>query len=123
MSKKVKEEVSESKKVKGEIQVVKNEIHLLIYKVSETEERILSSYNYKEDILFLINEFSKSQKLRTEYNIENVENLKMISISLENNYGIEIPSLQIRKKELDKLFSDLDKSISEMEQSQPEKIN
>lgn len=123
MSKKVKEEVSESKKVKGEIQVVKSEIHLLIYKVSETEERILSSYNYKEDILFLINEFSKSQKLRTEYDIENVENLKMISISLENNYGIEIPSLQIRKKELDRLFSDLDKSISEMEQSQPEKIN
>ena len=123
MSKKVKEEVFESKKVKGEIQVVKSEIHLLIYKVSETEERILSSYNYKEDILFLINEFSKSQKLRTEYDIENVENLKMISISLENNYGIEIPSLQIRKKELDRLFSDLDKSISEMEQSQPEKIN
>ena len=123
MSKKVKEEVSESKKVKGEIQVVKSEIHLLIYKVSETEENILSSYNYKEDILFLINEFSKSQKLRTEYNIENVENLKMISIPLENNYGIEIPSLQIRKKELDRLFSDLDKSISEMEQSQPEKIN
>ena len=123
MSKKVKGEVFESKKVKGEIQVVKSEIHLLIYKVSETEERILSSYNYKEDILFLINEFSKSQKLRTEYNIENVENLKMISISLENNYGIEIPSLQIRKKELDRLFSDLDKSISEMEQSQPEKIN
>tara|TARA_R110002020_G_scaffold431299_3_gene641313 strand:+ start:644 stop:1015 length:372 start_codon:yes stop_codon:yes gene_type:complete len=123
MSKKVKGEVFESKKVKGEIQVVKSEIHLLIYKVSETEERILSSYNYKEDILFLINEFSKSQKLRTEYDIENVENLKMISISLENNYGIEIPSLQIRKKELDRLFSDLDKSISEMEQSQPEKIN
>ena len=110
MSKKVKGEVFESKKVKGEIQVVKSEIHLLIYKVSETEERILSSYNYKEDILFLINEFSKSQKLRTEYD-------------LENNYGIEIPSLQIRKKELDRLFSDLDKSISEMEQSQPEKIN
>mgnify|MGYP003663560483 FL=1 len=123
MSKKVKEEVSESKKVKGEIQVVKSEIHLLIYKVSETEERILSSYNYKEDILFLINEFSKSQNLRTKYNIENVDNLKMISIPLENNYGIEIPSLQIRKKELDRLFSDLDKSISEMEQSQPEKIN
>jgi len=123
MSKKVKEEVSESKKVKDDIQVVKSEIHLLIYKVSKSEEKILSSYTYKEDILFLINEFSKSQKLRTEYNIENVENLKMISIPLENNYGIEIPSLQIRKQELDKLFSDLDKSISEMEQSQPEKIN
>ena len=123
MSKKVKEEVSETKKVKDDIQVVANEVHLLIYQVSKTEEKILSSYNYKEDILFLINEFSKSQKLRTEYNIENVKNLKMISIPLENNFGFEIPSLQIRKKELDKLFSDLDKSISEMEQSQPEKIN
>ena len=123
MSKKVKEEVSESKKVKDDIQVVTGEIHLLIYKVSGTEENILSSYNYKEDILFLINEFSKSQKLRTEYNIENVENLKMISIPLENNYGLEIPSSQIRKQELEKLFSDLDNSISEMEQSQPEKIN
>jgi hypothetical protein len=112
-----------SKKVKEDIQVVANEIHLLIYQVSETEEKILSSYNYKEDILFLINEFSKSQKLRTEYNIENVEKLKMISIPLENNFGFEIPSLQIRKEEMDKLFSDLDKSFSEMEQSQPEKIN
>ena len=112
-----------SKKVKEQKQVVHSEIHLLVYQVNETEERILSSYEHKEDILFLINEFSKSQKLRTEYNIENVENLKMISIPLENNYGIEIPSLQIRKKELDRLFSDLDKSISEMEQSQPEKIN
>tara|TARA_R110002074_G_scaffold337251_1_gene507780 strand:- start:545 stop:916 length:372 start_codon:yes stop_codon:yes gene_type:complete len=123
MSKKVKEEVSESKKVKDDIQVVTGEIHLLIYKVSGTEENILSSYNYKEDILFLINEFSKSQNLRTKYNIENVDNLKMISIPLENNYGLEIPSSQIRKQELEKLFSDLDNSISEMEQSQPEKIN
>jgi|14BtaG_2_1085337.scaffolds.fasta_scaffold81274_2 hypothetical protein len=123
MSKKVKEETHTPKKVKEEVQVVTGEIHLLIYQVSETEERILSSYNYKEDILFLINEFSKSQKLRTDYDIENVENLKMISIPLENNYGIEIPSSQIRKQELDKLFSDLDKTISEMEQSQPEKIN
>jgi len=123
MSKKVKEEVSKSKKVKDDIQVVTGEIYLLIYKVSETEENILSSYNYKEDILFLINEFSKSQNLRTKYNIENVDNLKMISIPLENNYGIEIPSSQIRKQELEKLFSDLDNSISEMEQSQPEKIN
>ena len=123
MSKKVKEEVSESKKVKDDIQVVTGEIHLLIYKVSGTEENILSSYNYKEDILFLINEFSKSQNLRTKYNIENVDNLKMISIPLENNYGLEIPSSQIRKQELEKLFSDLDNSISEMEQSQPEQIN
>tara|TARA_R110001599_G_scaffold110219_1_gene274114 strand:+ start:427 stop:798 length:372 start_codon:yes stop_codon:yes gene_type:complete len=123
MSKKVKEEVSESKKVKDDIQVVTGEIHLLIYKVSGTEENILSSYNYKEDILFLINEFSKSQNLRTKYNIENVDNLKMISIPLENNYGLEIPSSQIRKQELEKLFSDLDNSISKMEQSQPEKIN
>ena len=123
MSKKVKEGVSESKKVKDDIQVVTGEIHLLIYKVSGTEENILSSYNYKEDILFLINEFSKSQNLRTKYNIENVDNLKMISIPLENNYGLEIPSSQIRKQELEKLFSDLDNSISEMEQSQPEKIN
>ena len=123
MSKKVKEEVSESKKVKDDIHVVTGEIHLLIYKVSGTEENILSSYNYKEDILFLINEFSKSQNLRTKYNIENVDNLKMISIPLENNYGLEIPSSQIRKQELEKLFSDLDNSISKMEQSQPEKIN
>ena len=123
MSKKVKGKVSSSKKVKDDIQVVTNEIHLLIYQVSETEENILSAYNYKEDIIFLINEFVKSQNLREKYNIENVENLKMISIPLENKFGMEIPSSLIRKQELDKLLSDLDKSISEMEQSQPEKIN
>jgi hypothetical protein len=123
MSKKVKGKVSSSKKVKDNIQVVTNEIHLLIYQVSETEENILSAYNYKEDIIFLINEFVKSQNLREKYNIENVENLKMISIPLENKFGMEIPSSLIRKQELDKLLSDLDKSISEMEQSQPEKIN
>jgi len=123
MSKKVKGEVSKPKKVKDDIQVVTNEVHLLIYQVSETEENILSAYNYKEDIIFLINEFVKSQNLREKYNIENVENLKMISIPLENKFGMEIPSSLIRKQELDKLLSDLDKSISEMEQSQPEKIN
>tara|TARA_R100000152_G_C6757539_1_gene181364 strand:- start:539 stop:889 length:351 start_codon:yes stop_codon:yes gene_type:complete len=115
MSKKVKEQVSEVKKVKEEKQVVESEIYLLIYQVSETEEKILSSYSYKEDILFLIDEFVKSQKLREKYNIVNPEKLKMISTSLEHNFELELPSSEIRKQELDKLFSDLDKSFSEME--------
>ena len=43
MSKKVKGKVSETKKVKDDIQVVVGEIHLLIYQVSKTEEKILSA--------------------------------------------------------------------------------
>tara|TARA_R110000765_G_scaffold318569_1_gene410826 strand:+ start:339 stop:713 length:375 start_codon:yes stop_codon:yes gene_type:complete len=123
MSKKVKEQVSDSKKVKDDMQVVEGEIHLLIYQVSETEERVLSSYNHKEDILFLINEFSKSQTLREKHNIKNIENLKMITTSLECDFGIELPSIEIRKKEMAKLFDDLESSISKMEESKVEKIN
>jgi hypothetical protein len=113
MSKKVKEQVIEPKKVKNEIQVVTNEIHLLIYQASKTEERILSSYHHKEDILFLINEFAKSQNLRDKYNIDNLDNLKIISTPLEANFGMELPSIGIRKKEIEKLFSEMESSIEE----------
>ena len=123
MSKKVKEQVSVMEKVKGDKQVVNSEIHLLIYQVSETEERVLSSYTCKEDILFLINEFSKSQILREKHNIENPENLKMISTSLECNFGIELPSIEIKKQEIDKLFNELSISLSESEESKVVKIN
>tara|TARA_R110000824_G_scaffold6598_1_gene30465 strand:+ start:35 stop:406 length:372 start_codon:yes stop_codon:yes gene_type:complete len=123
MSKKVKEQVSEAKKVKDEKQVVSGEIHLLIYQTSKTEERILSSYTYKEDILFLMNEFSKSQTLREQHDIENTENLKMISTSCEYDFGIVLPSIKIRKQEIEKLFADLEKSTSEMEESKIDKIN
>ena len=57
MSKKVKEQVPVMKKVKDTKHVVKGEIHLLIYQVSKYEERILSAYFMKEDILFLIKFF------------------------------------------------------------------
>lgn len=123
MSKKVKEQVSNMKKVKDDIQVVGNEIHLLIYQVSEIEERILSSYTYKEDILFLINEFSKSQTLREKHNIKNTDNLKIITTSLEADFGIELPSIEIRKQEMDKLFDDLSISLSKMEEPKTNKIN
>tara|TARA_R110000803_G_scaffold5005_8_gene16734 strand:- start:558 stop:929 length:372 start_codon:yes stop_codon:yes gene_type:complete len=123
MSKKVKEQVSVMEKVKDDIQVVEGEIHLLIYQVSENEERVLSSYNHKEDILFLINEFSKSQTLREKYNIKNTENLKMITTSLEANFGIELPSIEIRKQEMAKLFNDLEISISKMEEPKIDKVN
>ena len=123
MSKKVKEQVSVMEKVKDDIQVVEGEIHLLIYQVSENEERVLSSYNHKEDILFLINEFSKSQILREKYNIKNTENLKMITTSLEANFGIELPSIEIRKQEMAKLFDDLEISISKMEEPKIDKVN
>ena len=62
MSKKVKGEVSDGKKVKGDIHIVESEIHLLVYQSSDTEERILSSYTHKEDILFLMQEFLHSDK-------------------------------------------------------------
>ena len=52
MSKKVKEQVSDTEKVKEDIQVVESEIHLLVYQVSDNEERILSSYNPKNDFNF-----------------------------------------------------------------------
>ena len=123
MSKKVKERVSDMEKVKDETQVVNSEIHLLIYQVSEDEERILSSYTYKEDILFLINEFRLSQILRDKYDVVNHENLKMISVSLECDFGTELPSIEIRKKEMDKLFDELEISTSKMEEPKVEKIN
>ena len=123
MSKKVKEQVSDMKKVKDEKQVVTGEIHLLVYQVSENEERILSSYGYKEDILFLVNEFSKSQILRDKYDIENPENLKIISTSLECNFGIELPSVEIRKKDIEKLFDELEISTSKKEEPKVVKIN
>ena len=123
MSKKVKERVPVMEKVKDTKHVVKGEIHLLIYQVSKYEERILSSYFMKEDILFLMNEFSKSQNLREKYNIENIENLKLITTSLECNYGIELPSIEIRKQEVQKLFDDLENTTSEMEEPKIEKIN
>ena len=123
MSKKVKGGVSEMEKVKDEIQVVESEIHLLIYQVSEAEERVLSSYTHKEDILFLINEFSKSQTLREKHNIKNTENLKMITTSLEANFGVELPSIEIRKQEMDNLFEELSISLSEMEEPKIDKIN
>ena len=123
MSKKVKKHVSEVKKVKEEKQVVVGEIHLLIYQESENKERILSSYTFKEDILFLIDNFMKSQKLRDKYNIVNPEKLKMISTSLEHNFGLELPSTEIRKKELEKLFSDLDNAVSDIEKGETTKVN
>ena len=123
MSKKVKEEVPIMKKVKDTKHVVKGEIHLLIYQVSKYEERILSAYFMKEDILFLMNEFSKSQNLREKYDIENIENLKLITTSLECNYGVELPSIEIRKQEVQKLFDDLENTTSEMEEPKIEKIN
>jgi hypothetical protein len=123
MSKKVKEQVPVMKKVKDMKHVVKGEIHLLIYQVSKYEERILSAYFMKEDILFLMNEFSKSQNLREKYDIENIENLKLITTSLECNYGVELPSIEIRKQEVQKLFDDLENTTSEMEEPKIEKIN
>ena len=123
MPKKVKEQVPVMEKVKDEIQVVESEIHLLIYQVSENEERVLSSYNHKEDILFLINEFSKSQILREKHDIENPKNLKMISTSCEYDFGISLPSVEIRKQEIENLFAELEKSTSEMEEPKVVKIN
>ena len=123
MSKKVKEQVPDMEKVKDEIQVVESEIHLLIYQVSENEEKVLSSYTCKEDILFLINEFSKSQTLREKHNIENTKNLKIITTSLEANFGVELPSIEIKKKEIDKLFDELSTSLSKMEEPKVVKIN
>mgnify|MGYP003651156135 FL=1 len=123
MSKKVKERVSDMEKVKDETQVVNSEIHLLIYQVSEDEERILSSYTYKEDILFLINEFRLSQNLKEKHNIDNIDNLKIITTSLECDFGTELPSIEIRKKEMDKLFDELEISTSKMEEPKVEKIN
>ena len=123
MNKKVKEQDSESKKVKGDTQVVSSEIHLLIYQVSETEERVLSSYTYKEDILFLINEFRLSQNLKEKHNIDNIDNLKIITTSLECDFGTELPSIEIRKKEMDKLFDELEISTSKMEEPKVVKIN
>ena len=110
-----------SKKVKE--QVVHSEIHLLVYQVSETQERILSSYEHKEDILFLINEFSKSQILREENNIKNVKNLKLITTPHECKFGITLPSVEIRKQEMVKIFDDLAISLSETEEPKIEKIN
>tara|TARA_R110000850_G_C9769860_1_gene447295 strand:+ start:260 stop:667 length:408 start_codon:yes stop_codon:yes gene_type:complete len=121
MSKKVKEQVSDTEKVKEDIQVVESEIHLLVYQVSDNEERILSSYNHKEDILFLMNEFSKSKILRDKNDIVNTENLKMISTSVECNFDLDLPSVEIRKQEMDKLFDDLSISLSEMEEPKIEK--
>ena len=110
-------------KVKDEIQVVESEIHLLVYQVSESEERILSSYTRKEDILFLMNEFSKSKILRDKNDIINPENLKMITTSLEANFGVELPSIEIRKQEMDNLFDELSVSLSKMEEPKINKIN
>jgi hypothetical protein len=123
MPKKVKEQVSDMEKVKDEIQVVESEIHLLIYQVSENEERILSAYTLREDILFLMNEFTKNKKLRDKHNIVNTENLKMISTSLECNFDLDLPSVEIRKQEMDNLFEELSVSLSEMEEPKVEKIN
>ena len=123
MPKKVKEQVPVMEKVKDEIQVVESEIHLLIYQVSENEERVLSSYNHKEDILFLINEFSKNKILREKHNIKNTKNLKIITTSLEADFGIELPSIEIRKQEMDNLFEELSISLSEMEEPKTNKIN
>tara|TARA_R110002167_G_scaffold329266_1_gene535871 strand:- start:536 stop:907 length:372 start_codon:yes stop_codon:yes gene_type:complete len=123
MSKKVKEQVSNMEKVKDEKQVVNGEIHLLIYQVSEDEERILSSYTYKEDILFLMNEFSKSKILRDKNDIINPENLKMITTSLECDFGIKLPSIEIKKQEMAKLFDELEISTSKMEEPKVEKIS
>jgi hypothetical protein len=123
MPKKVKEQVPVMEKVKDEIQVVESEIHLLIYQVSENEERVLSSYNHKEDILFLINEFSKNKTLREKHNIKNTKNLKIITTSLEADFGIELPSIEIRKQEMDNLFEELSISLSEMEEPKTNKIN
>ena len=123
MSKKVKEQVSNMEKVKDEKQVVNGEIHLLIYQVSEDEERILSSYTYKEDILFLMNEFNKSKILRDKNDIINPENLKMITTSLECDFGIKLPSIEIKKQEMAKLFDELEISTSKMEEPKVEKIS
>ena len=112
-----------SKKVKEGKHIVHSELYLLVYQVNETEERILSSYNYKEDILFLMNEFSKSQILREKYNIENPENLKLISTPHECKFGITLPSVEIRKQEMAKIFDELEISISKKEEPKIEKIN
>ena len=80
MSKKVKGKVSTLEKVKDDIQVVESEIHLLIYQVSENEEKVLSSYNHKEDILFLINEFSKNKSVQNPF-VNHSNNTSPVPIS------------------------------------------
>tara|TARA_R100000458_G_C8232261_1_gene213601 strand:- start:371 stop:742 length:372 start_codon:yes stop_codon:yes gene_type:complete len=122
MDKKVKNQVSEIEKVKDENEVSVGEIHLLIYQESENEERILSSYIYKRDISFLIDKFMKDEKLREKYKVVNAENLKMITTTMEHNFGLELPSAEIRKEELEKLFSDLEKETSKMEKLNETKV-
>ena len=111
-----------SKKVKGEdsdtpVQVAQKEVYLLNYKVSESQEKIISAFNYEEDANFMIDEFSKSQNLREQYGIENCENLVIIAVPMDSNFGIELPSVEIRANEFEKLFQELSNSISDMEES------
>ena len=47
--------------------------------------------------------------------------LKMISTSVECNFDLDLPSVEIRKQEMDKLFDDLSISLSEMEEPKIEK--
>ena len=68
-----------------------------------------------------MNEFSKSKILRDKNDIVNTENLKMISTSVECNFDLDLPSVEIRKQEMDKLFDDLSISLSEMEEPKIEK--
>jgi len=70
-----------------------------------------------------MNEFSKSKILRDKNDIINPENLKMITTSLEANFGVELPSIEIRKQEMDNLFDELSVSLSKMEEPKINKIN
>ena len=73
----------------------------------------------KEDIEEIISQI-KSKKLELPLEgLDNHEQLSILEIPHNVTFGLNLPSVKLRKEELDKLMSDLEDAVSEMESDTP----
>jgi len=109
-----------SKKVKGiELGEKSQKSYILVYQRDDGQKQLLCSYDIKEDVEEIISQI-KSKKLELPLEgLDNHEKLSMLEIPHNVTFGLSLPSVKLRKEELDKLMSDLEDAVSEMESDTP----
>ena len=114
MSEKVKELVAEPKIAKS---------YILVYQRPDGQKQLLCSYEMSEDIDFLISQI-KNKKLDLPLEgFKNEKQFSMLEIPHNVSFGLNLPSVDFRKLELDNLMSELENAVSEMEADNKEITN
>jgi|TARA_R100000479_G_scaffold83964_1_gene40644 hypothetical protein len=114
MSEKVKELVAEPKIAKS---------YILVYQRPDGQKQLLCSYEMSEDIDFLISQI-KNKKLDLPLEgFKNEKQFSMLEIPHNVSFGLNLPSVDFRKLELDNLMSELENAVSEMETDNKEITN